>query len=181
MTTRALVVLVVGTIAEAVPASAQTAMWAEAGVGFGVVRGGGGPQGRLAFGLLAGRWGGVIRASAHDGARGISEFRFGGRPLESYREVSFLLVRSLRSEPNDPILLGVGIGRMSGRRIDPSDGVGMVDLDPTWGVPLELAIHGGDTRGLGLSLILSAHLNPEASQLGLGVAVSLGSVLGGAG
>jgi hypothetical protein len=57
----------------------------------------------------------------------------------------------------------------------------MVDLDRTWGVPLELAIHGGDTRGLGGSLILSAHLNPESSQFGLGAAISLGLVVGGAG
>jgi hypothetical protein len=70
---------------------------------------------------------------------------------------------------------------MSGRRIDPNDGIGLEDLEPTWGVPFELTVRAGGGRWISGSLVLSGHLNPEASQIGLGVALSLGEIDGGAG
>ncbi len=59
--------------------------------------------------------------------------------------------------------------------------MGLIDVEKTWGVPLELALHGGDGRGIGLSLVLSAHINSEVPQFGLGGAVTLGWLAGGAG
>ena len=167
------------------PVAGQTWYWFEAGLGVGSVGEGGGLNGRLALGLLSGRWGGMARATIHDGGEGVTEPGFFsglfGPPHETFEEVSVLLTRSLRAGTDNAVLIGLGVGTMSGRRIDSTDGIGLEDLKPTWGVPFELAIHGGDGRGIGGSLVLSGHLNAEAPQVGLGLAVSLGRITGGAG
>jgi hypothetical protein len=163
-------------------AAAQSIVRLEAGLGVGKVGEGGGLNGRLAGGLLVGRWGGMVRITAHTGGEGTSEPGFAGAvvsalygpPVESFYEAGLLLTRSLAPDRPHRILLSVGLGALWGRRIDPADSVGLADLERTWGIPVELALYGGDGRGWGVGILLSGHINSESPQFGIVTSINFG-------
>jgi hypothetical protein len=173
---RRLLILVatVGLLGEASPVTAQGSLRVEAGLGFSGIGSGGGPTGRLAVGGTSGKWGALFRYQAHDGGELKNYTGFFGKPSESFTEGSLLLTRSVGPGRANAALIGVGVGMMSGRRIDSEGGSDFVDIDGTWGLALEAAVHTGDGHGLGVALMLSSHLNSEASQVGVSVAITLG-------
>ncbi len=158
--------------------TAQASVRVEAGLGVGAVGEGGGLNGRLAAGFLLGRWGGLVRVTMHDGGTGTPEpglfSGMFGPPVELFEDAGILFTRSLVSHPPHRVLLSLGIGTIWGRRIDPEDGVGMVDLDRTWGIPLELALYFGDGRGVGFGILVAANLNREVPQFGIMTSLNLG-------
>lgn len=172
---RLLLIPTLMTAIHANPAASQGWFRMEAGLGFGMVGEGGGLNGRLAAGLSGEHWGGLARRVVHDGGEGRAEpcsfICLGdGTVAETFHETSLLVTRSLTGSN---LLLDAGIGRMSGRRLDP-DGRGLVEIPATWGVPVELAYYGARNLGLIGAFILSAHLNREASQFGAMASIGLG-------
>ncbi len=179
---RVLVLVLVAGLVASGPALGQTSVWVEGGLGVGAAGEGGGVQGRAALAVLAAEWGGELRVSAHDGAQTPPDDTFlsglFGGPRESFYDTSVLLLRSLTPRDYNRVLVGVGVGAVTGKETDPTDGRGVVDMERVWGVPFELAFHGGDGRGVGLSAVLFGHINGRANHFGVNVAISLGFVAG---
>ena len=87
----------------------------EIGGGLGVAGEGGGFSSRLAISYIHLNWGGVIRISAHDGAKGNGGWF--GPPIEKYYDNGILLLHVLTQSESWQIIAIAGVGSLYGERL----------------------------------------------------------------
>jgi hypothetical protein len=146
---------------------------AEAGLGLGIAGEGGGLSGRLAFSYIAHQWGGMVRMTAFDGAKGTGGSGWFGPPVEKFYDKAILLSRIISKTSSPQTIASAGVGWMNGSRLT-NQGMELEDIGTTPGFAFEL---GMATTGstIGLSLGIMGNLNPESNLFGFFLSLTLGN------
>ena len=146
----------------------------ELGLGPGYAGHGAGLTGKFSLRVIPGRWGVGVRLMAMDGARrrSTSCFIF-CNPIESFTETSVLIHRRIDMASGERFYLGVGVGRLSGRRFIGSTTEFERDLSEL-GMSFEASAYANPRHAVGIAIAANGRVGPGGITLGVTFGVELG-------